>query len=90
MNEEYSLRSFPKLSKKEYLLRKNGEDSVRKTKESMRQRKRQRTLEKKYSSLFKNEKYLCSVYLEDEDEYEKEETREEEEKEEEREEQTWP
>jgi len=71
--EDYSLRSFPKLSKKEYLLRKNEDSEVRKTKENMRQRKRQRTLERKYSSLFKDEKYLCSIYLDEELEYEKEE-----------------
>jgi hypothetical protein len=56
-----------KLSKKQFLLRKHKENKKKFI--EIKKIKRELTLKKKYSSHFKDIKYLSSIYINEDDEY---------------------
>jgi len=67
-NEKYSISlKKKKLSKRDYLLRHNKEN--KKIEREKKKKDRLLTLKKKYSSNFKEIKYLFSVYINEDDEY---------------------
>jgi hypothetical protein len=67
-NEKYNIDiKTTKLSKKQFLLRKHKENKKKFI--EMKKIKRELTLKKKYSSYFKDIKYLSSIYINEDDEY---------------------